>query len=142
MGIETKIAIGDVVSFQVYPSSVFADVYRDITLTDIVSYATTKYFGFDAMAEHAKALPYLPSGVDSDATRYRYLVFATPQGSHLVVPEPWVKLDTVKVIKMIDTQVYIPDWGPERHEELRRALSSLGATGFQITSVGGSEIKS
>lgn len=140
MSIEGKFTTNDVVSFQVYPSSIFGDVYHDLTLTDIASYSTTKFFGFDALAEHAKALPYLPAGIDQDPTRYRYLVFKPSQGKHIVVPEPWIKTDTIKVIKMIDTKVYIPNWGPEKHEELRRALSSIGASGFQITSASGSNV--
>lgn len=128
-----KFVLGDRVSFQIYPLSLYGDIFNNCVGTDIVSAKSAKKFGIDPEAEHAKAYTYLPSGsVQDDAYSYKWLVLDLIDNTQRVIGLPWIKVDTIVVVTTLNAIITVPGVGNGDVEKLRLALSSNGFKDFTI----------
>lgn len=129
-----KFALGDRITFQVYPLALYGDIFSNCVATDIISGTTAKKFGIDPDAEHARAYPYLPTGsVLDDAYSYRWCVLTLIDNSQRVIGLPWIKVDTITVVTTLNALVTISGVGDGDIQKIRLALSSNGFNNFTIT---------
>ncbi|UQT02881.1 hypothetical protein TOTORO_00180 [Serratia phage vB_SmaS-Totoro] len=129
-----KFNLGDRVTFQIYPVALYGDIFRNCVPTDLISFKNTPRFNIDAAAEHAKVYNMLPTGqAPNDPAGYKWLVITLENGDETVIGLPWIKVETIKVIEVVNTYVTIPNTAPEDQEKVRLALSAAGFSNFEIT---------
>lgn len=125
-----KFNIGEVISFQVYPSDLYGSNWNRMLVTDVISARSTALFNFDAAVEHAKVqsdanvpVGQVPQSYDS----YQYLVVAPPAdpNSFRLIGLPWIIVDSIVVETTRDAVGYFPDMSDATMEELRKAISSV-----------------
>ncbi len=128
-----KFTLNSTVTFQVYPSALYGDVFRNAVPTDVVSARGAAKFGIDPEAEHAKVYPLLPSGsVEDNARSYNWLVLTLEDGTERVIGLPWIKVDTINVVETVNALVTIPGIGTGDIEKIRLAINSAGFNNFTI----------
>lgn len=125
-----KFNIGEVISFQLYPSDIYGSNWNRMLVTDVISARSTALFNFDAAAEHAKVLSdsNIPVGqIPQSYDAYQYLVVAPPADpeSFRVIGLPWIIVDSIVVETSRDAVGYFPDMSDAKMEELRKAISSV-----------------
>lgn len=129
-----KFTLDSTVTFQVYPSDLYGDVFRNVVPTDVISANSAVKFNIDPEAEHAKVYPLLPAGtVQDDARSYKWLVLSLEDGTERVIGLPWIKVDTIQVVETVNATVIIPAIGSGDVEKIRLALNSAGFNNFTIT---------
>lgn len=129
-----KFTLDSTITFQVYPASIYGDIFRNATPTDLVSANTASRWGIDPEAEHAKVYPLLPSGtVPDDARAYKWLVLKLEDDTERVIGLPWIKVDSIVVVDTVNAKVTVPAIGSGDVEKIRLALSSAGFNNFTIT---------
>lgn len=132
-----KFDIGDTISFQVYPSTLYGTLFSRVKVTDLISAKSTRFFNFDARAEHLKVLSDVntpPGQVPQSFDSYQYLVFTTTSDpdTERVIGLPWIKLDSITVDGTRDATGYFPNLSDAQLTELRKAISGAGITGFTL----------
>jgi hypothetical protein len=132
-----KFNIGDTISFQVYPSTLYGTAFNRVKVSDLISARSTSFFNFDAQAEHLKVLSDVntpPGQVPQSYDAYQYLVFFTTAAPDKpqVVGIPWIKADSITVDGSRDAVGYFPGISDAQLTELRKAISAIGLTGFQV----------
>ena len=125
-----KFNLGEVISFQVYPSALYGNKWQRMVATDVISARTAAALNFDAAAEHAKVLSdaSVPTGqVPQSFDAYQYLVVAPPADpkNYRIIGLPWIVADTIVVESTRDAYAYLPNLSDEKLEEVRKALSSV-----------------
>lgn len=125
-----KFDIGEVISYQVYPSALYGNAWNRMLVTDVISAATAAYFNFDAEAEHAKVLadPSVPTGqVPQSFNAYQYVVVCPPADptNRRVIGLPWIIADTIVVESTRDVVGYFPNLSDQQMSELRKAISGV-----------------
>lgn len=125
-----KFNLGEVISFQVYPASLYGNKWQRMLVTDVISARTTAALNFDAAAEHAKVLAdaSVPTGqVPQSYDAYQYLVVAPPADpkNYRIIGLPWIIADTVVVETTRDAYAYLPNLSDAKLEEVRKAISSV-----------------
>lgn len=125
-----KFNVGEVISFQLYPSDLYGSNWNRVVVTDVISAKTCALFNFDAAVEHAKVLSdknvpvgQIPQSYDS----YQYVVVtpaADPTNSR-VIGLPWIIADTIAVEDSRDAYGYFPNLSDAKLSELRKAISSV-----------------
>lgn len=129
-----KFTLDSTISFQVYPSSLYGDVFKNCVPTDLVSASVAAKLGIDPEAEHAKVYNYLPSGtVSDDARSYKWLVLTLEDGTTRIIGLPWIKVDTITVVTTVNATVVIPGIGSGDITKINLALVSAGFSNFTIT---------
>ncbi|QPX76781.1 hypothetical protein [Serratia phage vB_SmaM_Yaphecito] len=128
-----KFNLGDRVTFQIYPVTLYGDIFRNCVPTDLISFKSTPRFNVDAAAEHAKVYNLLPPGqAPNDPAGYKWLVVTLENGDERVIGLPWIKVDTIQVIQVVNTYVTVPNTAPEDQEKIRLALSAAGFNDVEI----------
>lgn len=99
---------GSVVSFEVYPTSVLGNDFKNVTVKAILDSETARTAvpgGFDAAALHANVYSSLPEGTPNNYTRYNYVKIAYPSGATAILGIPWIKAASV-VSKVVQRGVF------------------------------------
>lgn len=125
-----KFNIGEVISFQVYPSSLYGNKWQRMLVTDVISARTTALMNFDAAAEHAKVLAdaSVPTGqIPQSYDAYQYIVVAPPADptNGRVLGLPWLVSSSIVVESTRDAYAYLPNLSDAKLEEVRKAISSV-----------------
>ena len=129
-----KFTLDSTITFQVYPSALYGDVFKNAVPTDLISAAQAVKNGVDPGAEHAKVYPTLPSGSVADNARsYKWLILKLEDGTERIIGLPWIKVDTITVVETVNGTVTIPGIGSGDVEKIRLALSGAGFNNFTIT---------
>lgn len=129
-----KFALDSTITFQVYPSALYGDVFNNAVPTDILSARSAVKYGIDPEAEHAKVYPTLPTGAaEDDARSYKWLLLQLEDGSERVIGLPWIKADTIVVVETVNATVTLPGIGSGDIDKIRLALSGAGFNDFTIT---------
>lgn len=125
-----KFNIGEVISFQVYPSDLYGNNWTRMLVTDVVSARTAAQLNFDAAIEHAKVLSdaNVPTGqVPQSYDAYQYVVVSPPADpdNRRFIGLPWIIANSIVVETSRDAVGYFPNLSDAKLEELRRAISSV-----------------
>lgn len=128
-----KFNLGDRITFQIYPVSLYGDIFRNCVASDMISARSCPKFNVDPAAEHAKVYNSLPSGTaPNDPNGYKWLVLTLENGDERVIGLPWIKVETIQVIEVVNTYVTIPNTAPQDAEKVRLALSAAGFESLEI----------
>lgn len=103
--------LGDVVNFEVYPTAVLGNDFKNMTVAAILDAETARTAmpgGFDAQAMHANVYNSLPDGTPNNYTRYNYVKLKYPNGSIRILGIPWIKPESI-VSKVVSRGVFTID---------------------------------
>ncbi len=102
---------GEVVSFEVYPTAVLGNDFKNMTVVAILDAETARTAmpgGFDAPAMHANVYNTLPEGTPNNYTRYNYVKLKHPNGTIRILGIPWIKPESI-VSKVVNRGVFTID---------------------------------
>lgn len=121
------LVVGNVVSFDVYPTAVLGNNFRNVRIDAILDAETTRYVnGYDAPAIHAMVYPTLPAGVPDNYTRYSYLKITHPNGQVAVIGIPYINESTITSKTVNTISLTIKDVGPSDVAIVTQALAGAG----------------
>lgn len=129
----TLFNIGDTISFQVYPSTLLGDQFKDVVVQSVVNADTARLLGFDYISMHANVFPTLPEGqVPDNPTQYNYLVVKMQSGQTQIVGLPWI--DESTITSRVTSSVYleVPGAGTT---DVSNIVNALAANGFRTKNV-------
>ena len=118
-------------SFDLYPAALYGNQVA-AKLLGITDYSSAQAAGFDVAANHAKAYPYLPSSVVDDPSQFRYFTFLTQSGTKVIIPEPWIKQDTIVEIDSVTIIATITSTTSDKLEAVRALLVQAGFTSATV----------
>lgn len=118
--------IGDVVSFNIYPTSFYQLNQTDLTYQGDMGARLCSRFGIDPVFEWERAYPSLPDGVVDDPDVYPWYVFTTINGQEIVINEAWINKSTLT--NSGNTVVWVTETKGNNltPEFIAKALSSVG----------------
>jgi len=124
-----EVQIGQRFSFEVYPTAILGNHFRDVKLEGILSARSAASYGVDIAALHANVYPTLPSGsVQNDPFTYGYIRIQFPSGEFSVVGIPWIRQDTVQVASGGRIVLAFED---KTQVDLDRMLMALSSNGYR-----------
>lgn len=93
-----NIAIGQVISFEMYPAHIYGNAFRNVTLSALLSPALANTLGLDVVSAHKQVYPSLPDGtVPNDPFQYNYLQVTTEGGESIILGVPWIRSDSIVI---------------------------------------------
>lgn len=126
----SNIQIGQRFSFEVYPSAIMGNNFKDVVLEGTLSPDMAKAFGIDIVSLHANVYRTLPSTVPNDPTKYNYVRVRHPNGQYSVVGIPYIRPDSI----VISTQgVLNLRFDGVTQADQTRILTALSANGYSPT---------
>ena len=126
----SNIQIGQRFSFEVYPSAIMGNNFKDVVLEGSLSPDMAKAFGIDIVSLHANVYRTLPSTVPNDPTKYNYVRVRHPNGQYSVVGIPYIRPDSI----VISTQgVLNLRFDGVTQADQTRILNALSANGYAPT---------
>lgn len=121
------IHIGDRFSFEVYPSSVFGNNFKNVRLEGIISAQSAASFGVDVASIHANVYPTLPPGtVPDNPFGYGYIRFQHPSGEYGHIGIPWIRPES---IQLSASTRYTLVFNDRTQPDLDRIITALSANG-------------
>lgn len=93
----TEIQIGQRFSFEVYPSAILGNGFKDVTLEGFISPSMAQAFGTDIAAMHANVYRTLPSTTPNDPLKYNWMRIKHQNGSFSTLGVPYVRPESVVV---------------------------------------------
>lgn len=125
-----EIAIGQRVSFEVYPTSVLGSRYRDVVLDGTISPHTAIMMGYDIAALHANVYSSLPPGTPNDPYMYNYVAIRHPNGTREIVGEPCIRSETLEALTAGRVTLVFEN---KTQADIDRMLMALSANGYSPT---------
>lgn len=123
-----EIQIGQRFSFEVYPSSVLGNNFKDVRLEGRLSARLAISYGVDVVSMHANVYPTLPAGTPNDPMQYEYIRIQYPSGEFMVLGVPYIRPETI----MVSTGGIIDlSFQDKTQADLERILQALSANGFK-----------
>lgn len=121
------VQIGQRFSFEVYPSAVLGNNFKNVRLVGTFDARVAQSFGEDIVAMHANVYPTLPTGtVPNDAFQYNYFRIQYPNGEFQLLGIPWVRQDSIVVATSGRLTLVFDDVSPTDQDRIIVALSSNG----------------
>lgn len=124
-----EIFLGDVVSFEVYPSAILGNGFNRVKLLSVLSPADAAKEA-DVIVKHTQVLAYLTAEDKALYATYRdynYLKIQLPNNSTTVIGIPWIKQTTLAKVTATQGRYDITVDNPSQFDEI---LSILKARGF------------
>lgn len=131
MTIYDYIQAGNILTFEVYPSTIIGSRFEDVKVMGTFDIDTAKYF-IDPVAMHINVYPFLPEITENDAGAYQYVKVKHPNGSISVIGVPWINPDTVRISQRGTLKITIEDVGVVERE---RTVQAIEATGIKPSKV-------
>jgi len=122
-----EIQIGQRFSFEVYPSAILGNSYKDVILEGFISPSMAQAFGQDIAALHANVYRTLPASTPNDPLKYNWMRVKHPNGSFSTLGVPYVRPESVVVATTGVLDLRILDVSPA---DQTRILQMLSANGF------------
>ena len=128
----TNDLIGKTVSFQVYPSAILTDEFRDVKVIGVVNYEAANNY-ISAARMHTNVYPTLPQGVPDDHRLYEYALIRKQDGKLTAVGVPWIREASLEVTGTIEILVTIRGKGIDDIPRIRQILTQNGIDNIAIT---------
>lgn len=120
-----QLNVGQRLSFEVYPTAILGNNFKDVMLDSILRAQTAINFGTDIHSLHAKIYPTLPAGmVTDDPFGYLYLRIIHANGEAQVIGAPWIRPETLVVSRGGRITMVFED---KTHSDLDMITNSLSA---------------
>jgi hypothetical protein len=91
------IQIGQRFSFEVYPSAILGNGFKDVTLEGFISPSMAQAFGMDIAAMHANVYRTLPATTPNDPLKYNWMRVKHQNGQFSTIGVPYVRPESVVV---------------------------------------------
>ncbi len=126
----SQIQIGQRFSFEVYPSAILGNNFKDVVLEATLSPDGARSFGADIHALHANVYRTLPATVPNDPLRYNYIRVKHPNGQYSIVGVPYIRPNSIEVSTngVLDLRIENVN-----QSDLTRILNALAANGYTPT---------
>lgn len=121
-----------VYNFDVYPSTILGDDFRNVTILSIMDYESALQLA-DVAAIHVNVYPYLPTGLPDDPSQYDYVRIRTASGQSTILGISWINLDTVELVESRRMTIKIDGVGSSDIERVRLALVQNGYNNIEIS---------
>lgn len=131
-----KMNIGDIVTFDVYPSDLLGTKFRQCRVLAILDYDSTRLMGIDPDAQHVKVYDSLPAGTPNDPSAYQWLKVRLFGGDVTAIGIPWIKADTIVVTTTTTITVTYNNASPDDAVKIRTMNANNGFTDFSIDVAG------
>ena len=116
-------------SFEVYPTAVLGNNFKDVRLEGIISARTAAAYGADIEALHANVYPTLPAGtVPNDPFQYGYIRIQYPSGEFAILGIPWIRPDSIQLSTGGRITLSFED---KTQADLERMLLALSSNGYR-----------
>lgn len=122
------VGLNQVFSFEVYPTNVIGNNFRNVRLEATLSADTARTTGFDIYAYHTAVYPTLPPGTPDDPGSYDYIKVKFPNGEFAIVAKPWIRQDTVQISAASQVTLIFEN---KTEVDVERMLNALSANGFR-----------
>lgn len=120
---------GDVVSFEVIPSSIIGTNYKHVKLIGVIDASTADKLGLNPYTTHARIYPTLNQReVKNDANSYLYAYIEFSNGAFQAVGLPWIKANTVLVHTSTKLTLQIENVSAPEQQHIHDAIAALGFT--------------
>lgn len=88
--------VGRSYSFNIYPNQIIEDNFHNVVCIGLFGYSVaTALSSEELLPLHAQVYPYLPPGIEDDATIYTYAQFEFSTGEKKILALPWINIDTL-----------------------------------------------
>lgn len=129
----TLFNLGDTISFQVYPSLVLGNNFKNLKVESVVSAEVAISQGFDVYALHANVFSTLPVNTPNAANRYSYLLLRNVNNEMVCVGMPWINQSTIVASQTTNLEIMVLGAGADKIQLVREALVAQGLTVGTIT---------
>jgi hypothetical protein len=120
-------------SFEVYPTSIIGNYFRDVYLEGILTPSLAQASGLDIEALHAKVYPTLPHGSVADSAQsYDYIRIRHPNGASDIIGIPWIRPET---IQLFQGGRVVLTFDNKTQSDVQRILQVLSANGESPSNV-------
>ena len=116
------------VSFEVYPTTVIGNNFRDVRLEGILSAQSATETGLDIRALHMAVYPSLPQGTPNNPFSYDWIKIQHVNGSYETIGIPWIRPDSVTLSVGGRITLVFED---KTQQDLERIQSALSANGYR-----------
>lgn len=123
------IYLGDVVSFEVYPSAILGNGFNRVKILSVLSPNDAKKES-DVIVKHSQVIAYLTPQdklLYSTYKDYSYLKLLMPNNTTSIIGIPWIKQNTIT--KIVSTKGRY-DITVDSQEQLNEIINILNARGF------------
>lgn len=128
-----KLRPGVIVSFDVYPSHLFPDIFKNVKVIDPeISANTAMKLGYDVEALHAKVVGSLPKNSPTRYDEYSYTIVETMLGQTQIVGIPWIIEDTINIFKSQNALIVVRNVTNDDLQKLNKILIGNGYQDFEI----------
>ncbi len=128
------IAIGQVISFEMYPAHIYGNSFRNVTLTATLSPALANTLGLDITSAHKQVYPSLPSGtVPNDPLQYNYMQVTMASGESVILGIPWIRAESIVVNNGKLLTLVFQDIDTTRKDRIIAAIRANNETPDHIT---------
>ena len=124
--------IGDVISFQLYPSAILGTGFQNVKLLAILDMNTLPLLGYDPQALHANVYSTLPQGTPNDPSQYSYLKLLLQNGQTTVIGIPWIIDSSLQVSSTSSIQFTVNNVSPSDQNTILQALAAAGYTAVNM----------
>jgi len=122
------VRLNQIFSFEVYPTNVIGNNFRNVRLEGIVSAQTAASYGMDIEAVHAAVYPTLPAGVPNDPFKYPYIRIQFPNGEYTMIGIPWIRQETIQISVAGQVTMVFEN---KTDVDLERMINALSANGYR-----------
>lgn len=84
-------------SFEVYPTEIIGNGFKDMKMEGVISARTAASFGVDIVSMHAQVYPSLPAGVPNDPYQYSWVRLTHANGVITTLGVPWIRAESITV---------------------------------------------
>lgn len=122
------------VSFEVYPSLILGNNFKNVKVLGIVDADTARMLGLDAPTMHVNVYPTLPRGTVDAYDEYLYVRVKHSNGQQSILGLPWIKSSSVQVLDYTNLMIRVGNVNPGEAEKVIEALVANGFNQVEIVS--------
>ncbi len=120
--------LNQVFSFEVYPTNVIGNNFRNVRLEGIFNAKGAMAFGMDVEAMHAAIYPALPAGVPNNPFDYDYIRIQFPNGEYTMIGIPWIRQETIQISTAGQVVLVFEN---KTDVDIERMVNALSANGYR-----------
>lgn len=126
------LTIGGRFSFEVYPSSVIGNNFKNVQVLTLMDAATASQYA-DIFALHEAVRPYLPVGTVNDPLKFTYARLRSSSGYTSVVAAEWINQSTIVEVLSSRVSIIVNNASPADPVKLRNLLISANYPDIEIS---------
>ena len=122
----TAMEVDSVYSFNVFPSKILGNGFKNVTVEAVVNSKMAKKLGCDVYALHAKMYPYLDPGFPNNPDQYNWISIKLISGATQWLGEIWVDGSSLTKVTSQTAVVTVPNVSSSDAQDILNALTAAG----------------